>query len=169
FAKDVHRCDPGLILPDMGKHRDARDVADRPDTASRPAALVDLDAALARLDADSLQAEAERPGSATGGNDELRTAGFLAVVELDDLLIALDTHADGPASEHQLDPVPRKDLAEEIADLGILPVGEAGGPLHDRHARAEAGQELTQLDRDDSPTDEHGALGNLRQEIGRAS
>ena len=50
--------------------------------------------------------------------------------------------------EAQIDAVLFEDLGERIADLGRLAVGEPIGALDERDPRAEAGEELRQLDAD---------------------
>ena len=82
---------------------------------------------------------------------------------VDDLLAALLADGDRAAAEQELDAVLLEDLAEQLADLRVLAVGEARRALHDRHAAAEPGQELRQLDRDDAAADEDGALRDLGQ------
>ena len=122
----------------MREHGHAGHVADRPDALGGPAALVDLDPAPSGLDADVLQADALRAWAATGGDDDLPAASLLARVELDDPLSVLGAHADGALAEEQLDPVLGQDLAEQLADLRVLAVGESRRPLDDGHVRAEA-------------------------------
>src|SRR5581483_680826 len=96
-------------------------------------------------------------------DDELGAADLVARVELDDLLAAVDAHADRTAAEDELHAVVLQDPAEQLADLRVLAVGEPRRALDDRAAAAEAGEELRQLDRDDAAADEDDALRDLGQ------
>src|SRR5581483_11658494 len=163
LAEDVHRGDSPLVLADVGEHRDAGHVADRPDALGGAAALVDLDPARVRLDSDVLEPDAVDARPAAGRDDELGAADLVARVELDDLLAAVDAHADRTAAEDELHAVVLQDPAEQLADLRVLAVGEPRRALDDRAAAAEAGEELRQLDRDDAAADEDDALRDLGQ------
>src|SRR5262249_23483924 len=154
LAEDVHGGDPALVLAEVREHCDAGDVADRPDAVRGPAALIDVDAARVGLDADGLEADASRPWTAAGRDNDLRAVRLVAVVELDDLLAALGVDADGAAADQEADSVLLQDLLQQPADPRVLAVGEARRSLDDRHRAAEAGQELRQLDRDDAAADE---------------
>ena len=154
--------DPRLVLGDVREQRDAGDVADRPDALAGAAALVDLDPAAARLDADGLEAEPSCAGAA-GRDDEHLAARLGAVVEDRRPLRAVEARRSSRGRRARARRRPRADLGEQRRRRGRLALGEPVAALDDRHPRAEAGEELRELDRDDAAADEHDALGDLRR------
>ena len=92
--------------------------------------------------------------------------GLAAVVELDDPPAVLAADGLGVDAEAKVDPVALEYLGEVVADLGRFPLGEPLGALDERHAGAEAGEELRQFDADGAAADDDGALGDLG-EVGR--
>src|SRR5215207_9523547 len=88
-ARDVRRDHVSLVFADVGQRPDAGDVADRPEALACAHVLVDLDAAWVGLDADGFEADPLDARAATGGDQQAVAAQLAAVLELEDVVLAL--------------------------------------------------------------------------------
>ena len=89
LAEDVRGDDLALVLADVGQRPDAVDVADRPEALARAQARVDRDPVRVGLDADRLQADPLDPRAAAGGDEQAVAAQLAAVLELEDVVVAV--------------------------------------------------------------------------------
>ena len=89
LAEDVRGDDLALVLADVRQLPDAGDVADRPQPLADAEALVDRDAAGVGLDADRLEADPLDARPPAGGDEQPVAAQLAAVVELEDVVVAV--------------------------------------------------------------------------------
>ena len=89
LPEDVGRYDLALVLADVGQLPDAGDVADRPQALSGAEPFVDGNPAAIRLDPDGLQADTRHARSPARGDEQVVAAKLTAVVQLEDVLVAL--------------------------------------------------------------------------------
>ena len=112
LAEDVRRDDPALILPDVGQLPDAVDIADRPQALAHAQARVDGDSAAVGFDADGLQAEPIDARPSACGDEQPVAAQLPAVVELQDVALALAPRGVRVHAEGELNAVPAQDIGE---------------------------------------------------------
>ncbi len=140
--------DVALVLADVGQRPDAGDVADRPQPLAGAQPRVDRDAARVGLDADRLQADAVDARAPAGGDEQPVAAQLAAVVELEDVVLAVAPGGGRVRAERELDAVAAQDLAERLAQRRGLARQHVLGALDERHLAAEAAHGLRHLDAD---------------------
>ena len=100
----------------MGQRPDAGDVADRPQPlAARRCASTGTPCGV-RLDADGLEAEPVDARAPAGGDEQPVAAQLAAVVELEDVVVALAPRGGRVRRQDQLDALATQDLAERLAE-----------------------------------------------------
>ena len=82
---------------------DIVDIADRPQTFARAHVIVHLDPAGVSLHAHRLEADTLDARAPAGSHEQLVAAHVRAVVELQDIVLALAPRSGGAHPEHQLD------------------------------------------------------------------
>ena len=100
------------------------------------------------LDADRLQADAVDARAPAGGDEQAVAAQLAAVVELEDVVLAVAPRGGRVHAEDELDAVAAQDLAERLAQRRGLAGEHVLGALDERHLAAEAAHGLRHLDAD---------------------
>ena len=106
--------DPRLILPDVRQLPDAVDVANRPEPFGGAQTRVDVDAATACFDADSLEAEPVDAWTPTRGDEQPIAAQLPAVVEFQNIVLAIATRCIRVYAEREFYSVATQYLTERI-------------------------------------------------------
>ena len=106
------------------------------------------------LDADGLQADPVDARAPAGGDEQAVAAQLAAVVELEDVVLAVAPRGGRVHAEGELDAVAAQDLAERLAERRGLAGEHVLGALDERHLAAEAAHGLRHLDAD-RPAAEH--------------
>ena len=91
------------------------------------------------LDADGLQADALDARAPAGGDEQAVAAQLAAVVELEDVLVAVAPRAGRVRAEDELDAVAAQDLAERLAQRRGLAREHVLGALDERPPRRRSG------------------------------
>ena len=105
LAEDVGRDDLALVLPHVGQQPDAGDVADGPQTVADAQVGVDRDAVPVSEDADCLEADPVHAGAPPRGDEQVVAAHLAAVIEGQDIVVALASGRRGLDAQHQFDSV----------------------------------------------------------------
>ena len=105
LAEDVRRDDLALVLADVGQRPDPDDVADRPEALARAQVRVDRDSVAIGLDPDGLQAEPVDARAAAGGDEQAVAAQLAAILELEDVVLAVAARRGRACPEDELDAV----------------------------------------------------------------
>ena len=129
-----------LVLADVGQLPDAGDVADRPQPLGHAQVRVDRDAVGVGLDADRLQADPLDARAPAGGDEQAVAAQLAAVVELEDVVVAVAARRGRLHAERELDPVAAQHLAERLAERCGLAGEHVRGALDERRPRRRGGE-----------------------------
>ena len=108
LAEDVRGDDLALVLAHVGQQPHAGDVADGPQPFTGAQVRVDRDAVRAGRDADRLQAEPVHARAPAGGDEQAVAAQLAAVVERQDVVLAVAPRGGRVHAQEQLDAVARR-------------------------------------------------------------
>ena len=140
-------------------------IAHRP--LARAQVRVDRDsAARVGLDADGLQPDPVDPRAPAGRDEQPVAAQLAAVVELEDVVVAVTPRRARVHAEHELDAVAAQHLAERLAERRGLAGEHVLAAVDERDLAAEAAHGLRHLDAD-RPAAEHEQPARDRLHAGR--
>ena len=115
---------------------------------------------------DGLEADVLDARLPAGRDDEHLAACLRAVVHDDDAVRAVTAHLGRAPVQDELDAVLGQDLRQPLADPRLVARREPVAALDHGHPRAEAGEELRDLEPDRAAADDHGARRDLG-DVGR--
>ena len=149
LAENVRGDDLALVFADVGQQPHAGDVADGPQALPGAQVRVDREAVRAGLDADRLQAVGH-PRAPAGGHEQVVAAQLAAVLEGQDIVLALAPGGGGVHAQVELDAVSPQRLAEGLAQRRGLPGQDVPGRLDQRDLPAQTAHGLGHLGPDGS-------------------
>ena len=134
-------------------------IAHRRSPARQPG--VDRDPVAVGLDADRLQADPVDARAPAGGDEQTVAPQLAAVVELEDVVVALAPRGGRVHSERELDAVAAQHLAERLAQRRRLARKHVLASLDEHHLAAEAAHGLRHLDADRAAAEHQQPARNL--------
>ena len=162
IAEDVGGDHVALVLADVGQRPEPVDVPDRPQPLRRPQVGVDGDPVGVGLDADGLEPDTAHPRPPAGGDEQAVAPQFAAVVELEDVLVAVAAGGARVCGEDELDLVAAQDLAERLAQRRRLAREDVLGHVDDHGLAPEAANRLGHLHPDRPAAEDQEAARNRR-------
>ena len=105
FAEDVGGDDLALVLPHVGQQPHAGDVANGPQTVADAQVGVDRDAVPVSVDADCVEADPVHAGAPARGEEQVVAAHLAAVIEYEDVVLAVASGRRRLDAQHQFDSV----------------------------------------------------------------
>lgn len=166
-----HDLDSGntFLLGLVGEHGTSDNITDGVDRGDVGAeVVVNLDHAAVKSDTELLETEAISVGTTTSGDEDDITLDNLGLTgsvvlgsDLDNITLADD--ALDMLAEHEVELLLLKGLLEGLGNLKINTRGDAVSVTDDSHLRAETLVDRTELETDDTSTDDNETLGNLSE------
>src|SRR5204863_8628550 len=108
--------DAALVLADVGERPDPGHVADRPQALAGAHPGIDIDLALAGVEADGLEADALDARAAAGGDEHPIAPQLRPLLELEHVVLAVAPGTARVLAEPQLDALGLERLAERLAE-----------------------------------------------------
>ena len=115
---------------------------------ARAQARVDRDPVRVGLDADGLEPDSVDARTPAGRDEQAVAAQLAAVLELEDVVLAVTARGARARAEDELDAVAPQDLAERLAERRRLACEHVLGALDERNLAAEPAHGLGHLDAD---------------------